>query len=181
MGRDVYEAGHSMMSEISSRKSPGTQAAPLPAVSVVIPVLNEAGNILPLVNEIIEALSTLEDFEIIYVDDGSTDETPNLLADLTKTVSELHFIRHQKRAGQSAAIRTGVGAASFPLIATLDGDGQNVPANIPDLIRIYLRARERNSGKFALYLSFKCKLRLRSCSLSCCFIKNNNIFIIFIH
>ena len=84
MGRDVYEAGHSMMSEISSRKSPGTQAAPLPAVSVVIPVLNEAGNILPLVNEIIEALSTLEDFEIICVDDGSTDETPNLLADLTK-------------------------------------------------------------------------------------------------
>ena len=139
MGREVYEAGHSMMSEISSHESPGKQAAPLPAVSVVVPVLNEAGNILPLVNEIIEALSALEDFEIIYVDDGSTDETPNLLADLTKTVSELHFIRHQKRAGQSAAIWTGVGAASFPLIATLDGDGQNVPANIPDLIHLYLR------------------------------------------
>ena len=61
-----------MMSEISARESPVTQTAPLPAVSVVVPVLNEAGNILPLVNEIIEALSALENFEIIYVDDGSS-------------------------------------------------------------------------------------------------------------
>ena len=84
----MYEADHSMMSEISLRESPGTQAAPLPAVSVVVPVLSEAGKILPLVKEIIEALSGLEDFEIIYVDDGSTDETPNVLAGLKKTVSQ---------------------------------------------------------------------------------------------
>ena len=127
-----------MMSDISSFESPGTQAAPLPAVSVVIPVLNEAGNISPLVKEITESLSALADFEIICVDDGSTDETPNVLAELKKTVPELRCIRHQKRAGQSAAISTGVGAASFPLIVTLDGDGQNVPANIPDLLHLYL-------------------------------------------
>ena len=112
----------------------------MPAVSVVIPVLNEAGNISPLVNEITESLSALADFEIICVDDGSTDETPNVLAELKKTVPELRFIRHQKRAGQSAAVWTGVNAASFPLIVTLDGDGQNVPANIPDLLHLYLRA-----------------------------------------
>ena len=127
------------MSEISSHESPGAKQATLPAVSIVVPVSNESGNISPLVKEITEALSAQVDFEIIYVDDGSTDETPHVLAELAKTVAELRFLRHQKRAGQSAAIWTGVDAASFPLIATLDGDGQNVPANIPDLIRLYLR------------------------------------------
>ena len=128
-----------MMSDISSHKSPRTQSAALPAVSVVVPVLNEAENILPLVQEITDALTGVEDFEIIYVDDGSTDATRQVLAELAKTISELRFLRHQKRAGQSAAVRSGVEAATFPLIATLDGDGQNVPADIPDLLHLYLR------------------------------------------
>jgi len=128
-----------MMSEISSRERPGTRSAPLPAVSVVVPVLNEADNISPLFQEIIDALTTVADFEIIYVDDGSTDATPQVLAELEKNASKLRSLRHQKRAGQSAAVRTGVNAASFPLIATLDGDGQNVPADIPKLLQLYLR------------------------------------------
>ena len=104
-----------------------------------MPVLNEADNISPLVQEITDALTTVTDFEIIYVDDGSSDATPQVLAKLAKTVSKMRSLRHQKRAGQSAAVRTGVNAASFPLIATLDGDGQNVPADIPELLQLYLR------------------------------------------
>lgn len=102
-------------------------------LSVVVPVLNEAENVGPLVQEIHEALAGVMAFEMVFVDDGSTDETLARLIALTETIPELRVIRHERRSGQSAAIRTGIKAATSPLIATLDGDGQNDPADIPAL------------------------------------------------
>jgi len=106
-----------------------------PAVSVVVPVRNEAGNIAPLVAEIASALDGLWRFEVVYVNDGSTDGTDAELKRLTAEHAWLRRIRHRKSCGQSAAVRTGVIAARAPLVATLDGDGQNDPAFIPALIR----------------------------------------------
>lgn len=102
-------------------------------LSVVIPVRNEAPNIAPLVAEIRAALEGLCDYEIVYVDDGSSDETAAALRALAVEFPRLRFLRHRQSAGQSAAIRTGVRAARAPWIATLDGDGQNDPADIPRL------------------------------------------------
>jgi len=106
----------------------------LSSLSVVIPVRNEAGNIRPLVEEIRAALKALSNYEIIYVDDGSTDATPAELRALKAEYSELRVIRHAHSCGQSTAVRSGVKAARFEWIATLDGDGQNDPADIPKLI-----------------------------------------------
>ena len=105
-----------------------------PAVSIVVPVKNEAGNIAPLVDEIAAALDSRGDFEIVYVDDGSSDATAEQLRALMATHVWLRAIRHARSCGQSAAIRTGVAAARAPLVVTLDGDGQNDPAFIPALI-----------------------------------------------
>src|SRR5947207_13076872 len=105
-------------------------------VSVVIPVKNEAGNIAPLVAEIAAALDGLVDYEIVYVDDGSTDPTAAEIRDLQDSIPRLRLMRHARSCGQSAAIRSGVKAARGLWIATLDGDGQNDPADIPALWRI---------------------------------------------
>jgi dolichol-phosphate mannosyltransferase len=106
-------------------------AAPL--VSVVIPVRNEAPNIAPLVAEI-EAALTGVPHEIVYVDDGSTDGTPQALAEVAASGVPLRWLRHRASCGQSAAVVTGVKAARGTWIATLDGDGQNDPADIPKLL-----------------------------------------------
>jgi len=105
---------------------------PDPDVSVVVPVRNEAGNIAPLVAEIAAALSGRR-FEIVYVNDGSTDGTEAELRALMAERAWLRQIRHAQSCGQSAAVRTGVTAARAPLVVTLDGDGQNDPAFIPNL------------------------------------------------
>jgi dolichol-phosphate mannosyltransferase len=102
-------------------------------LSIVIPVRNEAANIAPLVAEIRAALDGCLDYEIVYVDDGSTDETSREIDILRLTCPVLRLVRHRGRAGQSAAIRSGVRTARAPWIATLDGDGQNDPADIPAL------------------------------------------------
>jgi len=102
-------------------------------LSLVIPVRNEAGNIAPLVDEIAAALDGLLDYEIVYVDDGSDDATAAEICRLQLTVRQLRLVRHTKSCGQSAAIRSGVKAARALWIATLDGDGQNDPADIPRL------------------------------------------------
>ena len=111
-----------------------------PNVSVVVPVLNEADNVGPLIKEIDGALRGKDAFEIIFVDDGSDDATLAALAALKNEHSELRVIRHRQRTGQSAAIWTGVAAARAPIIATLDGDGQNDPANITCLLARYRAA-----------------------------------------
>jgi dolichol-phosphate mannosyltransferase len=108
---------------------------PDPAISVVIPVRNEAGNIAPLVAEIALALSG-RPFEIVYVNDGSHDATEQELRGLMTRHPWLRQIRHAQSCGQSAAVRSGVAAARAPLVATLDGDGQNDPAFIPKLIAV---------------------------------------------
>ena len=105
-----------------------------PQLSVVVPVHNEEDNVAPLVGEIVTALRGVIDFEIVYVDDTSKDATLQRLHDLQATVPELRVIRHLSNAGQSTAVRNGVKAARAPWIATLDGDGQNDPADIPKLL-----------------------------------------------
>jgi dolichol-phosphate mannosyltransferase len=110
-----------------------TSAAP-PAVSVVVPVRNEAGNIAPLVVEIAAALGKDIAFEVIYVDDGSTDRTESELTLLMASRLWLRQIKHQSSCGQSAAVSTGVRHARAPVVVTLDGDGQNDPAFIPALL-----------------------------------------------
>ena len=105
-------------------------------LSVVIPVKNEAGNIAPLVAEIAGALDGLARYEIVYVDDGSADSTVAEIRLLQASLPQLRLLRHRSSCGQSAAIRSAVKAARGRWIATLDGDGQNDPADIPALWRI---------------------------------------------
>ncbi len=106
-----------------------------PAVAVVVPVRNEAGNIAPLVAEIAAALEGQWPFEVVYVNDGSIDGTEAELARLMALHSFLRRVRHKQSCGQSAAVRSGVAAARAPLVVTIDGDGQNNPAFIPAMIR----------------------------------------------
>ena len=103
-------------------------------LSVVIPVRNEAENILPLLAEIHAALEGRGEFEVVYVDDGSSDATPARLAEALKAYPRLRVLSHAESCGQSAALVTGFRAARGEWIATLDGDGQNDPADIPKLI-----------------------------------------------
>ena len=109
-------------------------SAAAPTVSVVVPVRNEADNIAPLVDEITAALDGRWAYEVIYVNDGSTDATLERLAAIMTKRGNLRQIRHEKSSGQSAAVRTGVRAARGAIVATLDGDGQNDPSFLPDLI-----------------------------------------------
>jgi dolichol-phosphate mannosyltransferase len=102
-------------------------------LSLIIPVRNEAANIAPLVGEIRAALDGKLDYEILYVDDGSSDGTAQQVRALMQDFARLRLIRHRVSYGQSAAIRSGVSAAKAAWIATLDGDGQNDPADIPRL------------------------------------------------
>jgi dolichol-phosphate mannosyltransferase len=105
-----------------------------PDLSIVVPVKNEAGNIAPLVAEIVAAVQARWSFEILYVNDGSSDGTEAELLSLMATYPTLRLIKHARSCGQSAAVRSGVAAARAPLVATLDGDGQNNPAFIPRLV-----------------------------------------------
>src|SRR5438067_1465425 len=105
-------------------------------LSVVIPVKNEAGNIAPLVAETTAALDGFVDYEIVYVDDGSGDATAAEIRHLQQSHPRLRLVRHARSCGQSAAIRSGVKAAHGVWIATLDGDGQNDPSDIPLLWQI---------------------------------------------
>jgi glycosyltransferase involved in cell wall biosynthesis len=113
------------------------------AVSVVVPVRNEAENIAPLIAEIAAALDGRFAYEIVYVNDGSTDATAERLAAAMKQRANLRRIDHEKSMGQSAAVRSGVRAARGAIVVTLDGDGQNDPAFLPDLITTLEKGGER--------------------------------------
>ena len=113
------------------------------AVTIVVPVRNEAENIAPLIDEIASALDGRWAYEIIYVNDGSTDATAERLAAVMKQRGNLRQLRHAVSTGQSAAVRSGVRAARGAIVATLDGDGQNNPAFLPDLIAAIKKGGER--------------------------------------
>ena len=110
--------------------------------SVVVPVCNEAENVEPLAREIDAALNS-RSYEMIFIDDGSTDETAAILKKLKTSLPALRVLSHSFRSGQSAAVASGVRAARAPWVATLDGDGQNDPADIPKLIA----ARDAPEGR----------------------------------
>ncbi len=107
--------------------------------SVVVPVHNEAGNVAGLIAEIAKALDGRA-FEMVFVDDASTDDTRAMLAGLKTQYPMLRVLGHRRNAGQSRSIRSGILAARAPVIGTLDGDGQNDPADLPDLYRQFTRA-----------------------------------------
>lgn len=108
-----------------------------PELAVVVPVHNESENLASLINEIGMSVKGLcEDYEIIYVDDGSSDDTVNKLEEIQSERPQLRVLKHLKCCGQSAAVITGVKAAQADIIATLDGDGQNDPADIPALFKV---------------------------------------------
>ncbi len=106
----------------------------MPELSIVVPVHNERDNVVPLLNEIAAALRGKIDFEIVYVDDLSRDDTLAVLTAAKAQFPELRVLRHVSQSGQSTALRTGIKAARGAWIATLDGDGQNDPADIPKLL-----------------------------------------------
>lgn len=104
-----------------------------PKISVIIPMLNEAENAPSLIAEIIETAKSCPIAEIMIVDDGSTDETARIALSQPSGNVKIRVVKHTNRSGQSAATRTGVTFATSPVCVTMDGDGQNVPADIPKL------------------------------------------------
>lgn len=122
-----------------------------PALSVVVPVFNERDNVAPLISEILAALRGVTTFEIVYVDDQSRDDTAAVLQSLKAATPELRILQHATQSGQSTAIRTGVKGARGAWIATLDGDGQNDPADLPRL----LTARDSGDPSVKLYAGWR--------------------------
>lgn len=118
-------------------------AKPAVAVSIVVPVRNEENNVAPLIAEIAAALDGRWDHEIVYVNDGSTDGTAERISTEMRARKNLRHIVHAKSSGQSAAVRSGVRASRGAIVATLDGDGQNNPAFLPDLISAIENGGER--------------------------------------
>jgi len=144
------DAGHSHAG-LTKLKPLHVTTSPTPALSVVVPVYNEEGNVAPLVAEIVAALRGRMDFEIVYVDDCSRDATLERLKQLQSHTPELRVVRHLRNSGQSTAIRNGVKAARADWIATLDGDGQNDPADIPKL----LAERERAAPEVKMFAGWR--------------------------
>ena len=123
----------------------------MPELSVVVPVHNERDNVVPLLTEIAAALRGKVDFEIVYVDDASKDDSLAVLRAAKAQFPELRVLRHLLQSGQSTALRTGIKAARGAWIATLDGDGQNDPADIPKLIAM----RDESPGVIKLFAGWR--------------------------
>ena len=130
-----------MPSELSPTFSPVPTSPTV--LSVVIPVYNEIDNVHALIREVAQALRPSVHFEIIVVDDASRDGTDEVLLYTRREISELRILRHSRNAGQSAAVRSGVRAARSSLVVSLDGDGQNDPADI-----IKMLETKRNAPSF---------------------------------
>lgn len=109
-------------------------------ISVVVPVRNEVGNVGPLLADIEKACAPLGAFEVVYVNDGSSDGTAAVLADLAASRPWLRIVTHAQSCGQSAAVRSGVRQARSAVVATLDGDGQNDPAFLPAMLEALQQA-----------------------------------------
>lgn len=106
-------------------------------ISVIVPVHNEQDNLAPLLQEIAAAAMQAPISEIIYIDDASQDDTYNRLKTLRRDYPLLRILRHENRSGQSAALWSGISRAKNDVIVTLDGDGQNNPADIPKLYKLF--------------------------------------------
>jgi len=117
-------------------------SASAPEISVVVPVHNESGNVVALLDEIQTALQGVAAFEAVFVDDLSTDATADILLEYARTHAWLVVMQHRNNCGQSTAVRTGVRAARGPVVVTLDGDGQNDPADIPALLARWRKLRD---------------------------------------
>jgi dolichol-phosphate mannosyltransferase len=128
MLRETPSASNDMCDSFNSTRPP--------SLSVVIPFHNEAENLQPLIEEVHAALHGRISYELICVDDGSGDATASRLRSAQANSPLVRVLQHRERCGQSTAVRTGVKAARAPWIATLDGDGQNDPADIPRLLEV---------------------------------------------
>jgi len=142
--------------QVTVERGGGTGRAATPAqericLSVVIPVFNEKDNIASLVRETTAVLASGPAFEIVCVDDHSDDGTLDVLRKLASAFASLRVITHAHRRGQSAAMRTGIKAARGPWIVTMDGDGQNDPADIPGL----LATRSSTDPKVKLFAGWR--------------------------
>jgi len=140
--------------------------APPPSLSIVIPMRNEADNVAALISEVVAAVGNETDFEIICVNDGSTDRTETELTRLMASRPWLRQIKHRVSCGQSAAVCTGVHHARAPIVVTLDGDGQNDPAFIPGLLgrlkqgapRVGLVAGQRVGRRASAFKRFQSRI-----------------------
>jgi dolichol-phosphate mannosyltransferase len=139
-------------------------------LSVVIPAYNEAPNLPALLEEIRVAFAPNLAFEVVVVDDGSTDGTPSVLDEIQNSFHELRVVRHASSCGQSTALMTGVDAAVGDIIATLDGDGQNDPADIPAMFELLMRSRRTEDVR--MIAGFRSKRRDSSWRLICSRIAN---------
>ncbi len=117
------------------------------AVSIIIPMKNETENVEALVTEIAQACAALGDFEIIIIDDGSTDDTAQKVKNLQQTHANLRLLQHANSGGQSSGVHSGVLAAKGAVVCTLDGDGQNPPSELPKLFTPLLNDQ---TGKLGL-------------------------------
>lgn len=122
-----------MTTSIASKLRAGPETDQPFEIAVVVPVHNESENIRPLIEEITAAMNGVTNYEIVYVNDGSTDDTAAKLDEMASEQARLSVYKHETACGQSAAIATGIRHAHATYIATLDGDGQNDPADIPAL------------------------------------------------
>ncbi len=105
-------------------------------ISIIVPVFDEADNVLPMAREVTAAFASVpNDWELVFVDDGSRDATWARIAEAAQASPRVRGVRHTRNAGQSAALWTGIQATTRPLLATLDGDLQNDPAELPRLLR----------------------------------------------
>ena len=124
-------------------------------LSIVVPVHNENENLRPLIEEIESAVAGLGEHEIVYVDDGSSDDTLSRLVALKASFPALRVLRHIRCCGQSTALRTGIKVAKGQVIVTLDGDGQNDPANIPAMLEAWRELKHADQGRGALIAGYR--------------------------